>query len=64
MGLCILGMRTGMHIEFMKCPLCLSSFKHTVSLQAAGSINILSAIFELGYTWMNVLLDRNRCSAG
>jgi len=57
MGLCILGMCTEMHIEFTKCPLCLYSFKHTVSLQAAGSIMILSIIFKLGYMWMNIFMD-------
>jgi hypothetical protein len=57
MGLCMLGVRTEMHIEFMKCLLRLSSFKHTVNLQVAGSMKILPAIFELGYIWLNVLMD-------
>jgi len=51
-------MGLGMHIEFTKCPLCLSSFKHTLNLQVAASITILSIIFELGYIWMNVLMDQ------
>jgi hypothetical protein len=59
MDLCMLRMRTEMDMENMKCPICLSSFKHTVSLQVAGSIKILSAIFELGYirTWIKKFQD-------